>query len=141
MADALERECDVFCRYIGGIPASDYLRARYRATHERGAVEPPGGASRYDRALVRIARTSPFVARLVDAHARIFAGGGLLRRKLVLVLTLLEVREPRHVDTLTCRSRAGFFALAACLGVGFALALLFSTLLLLPVRLACAVRG
>jgi hypothetical protein len=141
VADALERECDVFCRYLAGIPADDYLKARYRATHERGAVEPAGGASAYDRALVAFARISPLAARCVDAHARIFAGGGLLRRKLVLALALLEVRAPERVDSVTSGSRAGFFVRAAFLAGGFAVMLAVSTLILLPVRLACAVRG
>jgi len=141
VADVLDRECDVFCRYLAGIAADDYLKTRYRATHGRGAVEPPGGASAYDRALVALGRTSPLATRFVDAHARIFSAGGLLRRKLVLVLALLEVRAPERVDTVTSASPLGFFVRAAFLGTGFAVMLALSTLVLLPVRLACAVKG
>lgn len=141
MADVLDRECEVFCRYLAGVAADDYLRMRYRATHERGAVERAGGACAYDRALVVLARTAPLAARFVDAHARIFAGGGLLRRKLVLVLALLELRAPERVDSVTSGSPIGFFVRAAFLAAGFALMLVLSTLVLLPVRLVCAVRG
>lgn len=141
MAEALDRECDGFCVYLTGAPASDYVRARYSAAHEGGAVEPDGGASRFDRALVSIARSGSLAARLADSHARIFAAGGLLRRKLVLLLALLEVREPERVDTVTRRTRVGFFAYATVLGAAFALMLLVSTVALLPVRLVCAVGG
>ena len=141
MSDTLDRECDVFCRYLTGAEAGDYVRSRYRAAHERGALEPRDGASAFDRALVALARAGPFATRLADSHARVFTSGGLLRRKLVLVLALLEVREPERVDTLTHRTRAGFLAHAALLGAGFALLLLVSTALLLPVRLVCALGG
>ncbi len=141
MAEVLDRECDVFCRYLSGEKASDYVRERYRAVHQRGSVEPAGGASAFDRALVAIARGGPFVARCADSHARVFATGGLLRRKLVLLLALLEVREPERVDTVTHRSRAAFLAHAVLLAAGFGLMLLISTAALLPVRFACGLRG
>jgi hypothetical protein len=141
VSEVLDRECDVFCRYLTGAEASEYVRERYRAAHERGVVEPEGGASAFDHALVSAARSGPLAARFADAHARFFAAGGLLRRKLVLLLALFEVREPERVDTVTHRSRVGFFAHAALLGVGFALMLLLSTLALLPVRIVCALGG
>lgn len=141
MPEGLDRECDVFCRYLTGAGASEYVRERYRAAHERGAVDPESGATAFDRALVSIARSGPLVARFADAHARIFAAGGLLRRKLVLLLALLEVREPEKVDTVTQRSALGFFAYAAWLAFAFALMLFVSTLALLPVRLVCAFGG
>ena len=88
MADSLDRECDVFARYLTGVPAGDYLRTKYREAHGgggpgAGVVGPATGS--FDSALVGFARSGTFATRLADAHARLFANGGLLRRKLVLM--------------------------------------------------------
>lgn len=141
MADALARECEAFARYLTGGAPGAYLERKYRAAHAAGAIERPGEDTAFDRALVALARQGPFLARLADAHARVFASGGLLRRKLVAVLALLEVSEPERVDEPGLRTALGFFARAAWLGLVFAFLLAVSIVLLVPVRIACALAG
>jgi hypothetical protein len=144
MADErqLERECSVFCRYLCGEEPSDYVRAKYRAAHEVGAVEPPNGATSFDRALVAIARRGTWLTRAMDSYSRVFEDGGLLRRKLVLVLALLETKSPTDgaVDTPTSSSNAAFFASIAWLGLVFLTTVLVTTIALLPLRLWCIAR-
>jgi hypothetical protein len=144
MADEarLARECSVFCRYLSGEEPSDYVRAKYRAAHEAGAVEPADGATSFDRALVAIARGGPWLTRAMDSYARVFANAGLLRRKLVLVLALLETKSPsdRAVDSPTSSSKLAFFASIAWLGLAFALTVAVTAIALLPVRLVCLAR-
>jgi hypothetical protein len=138
--DALGRECDAFARYLTGAGPGEYVERKYREAH----ATAPGleqAAARFDRALVALARQGPFLARLADAHARVFAPGCLLRRKLVLVLALLEVSAPGRVDAPSVRSAPGLVARAAWAGAVFAFLLTVSTLLLLPVRLVCALAG
>jgi hypothetical protein len=130
-AAQLDRESEVFARYLTGKGAGDYVRRKYREAHERGALGP---SSASDRALVDVARRGTWWARLADAHARLFAPGGLLRRKLVLVLALLECREPARVDTPVARSLAGFCLRAAWFGTSFALLAALSALLFVPLR-------
>ncbi len=144
MADSLDRECDVFARYLTGVPAGDYLRTKYREAHGgggpgAGVVGPATGS--FDSALVGFARSGTFATRLADAHARLFANGGLLRRKLVLMLALLECSAPERVDAVVSRSITGFFFRAAWLGVCFVLLALLSLVVLLPLRLVCALFG
>ena len=140
-ADTLGRECEAFARYLTGRPPGDFVERKYRAAHAGGVIERSGVDTTFDRALVSIARQGPFLARLADAHARVFASGGLLRRKLVAVLALLEVSAPERVDEPSLRTGLGFVARAAWLGLVFAFLLAVSTLLLVPVRLACALLG
>jgi hypothetical protein len=90
---------------------------------------------------VAVARRGTACARLADAHARLFAPGGLLRRKLVLVLALLECSELARVDIPRSRSVPGFFLRAAWLGASFALLACLAALLFLPLRLACHLMG
>lgn len=134
-AAELERESDVFARYLTGGGGDDYLRRKYREAHERGALGP--AASAFDRALVSVARRGTWWTRLADAHARLFLRGGLLRRKLVLVLALLECREPARVDVPVAGSLPGFCLRAAWLGASFALLAALAALLFLPLRCAC----
>jgi hypothetical protein len=135
----LDRECDAFARYLAGGEASEYLRRKYREAHAAGVLGE--GASAFDRALAAAARRGPGWARLADVHARVFAPGGLLRRKLVLVLALLECSAPERVDVPRSRSALGFFARAAWLAAGFALLSALAALLFLPLRLACRMAG
>lgn len=138
-ATELERECDVFARYLTGSGGSDYLWRKYREAHERGVLG--AGSSAFDRSLVAVARRGTWWARLADAHARHFAPAGLLRKKLVLVLALLECREPERVDGPVSRSPVGFCLRAAWLGTSTALLVILAALFFLPLRVACHLFG
>jgi len=139
----LERECDVFVRYLSGVAPSEYVLERYLAAHAAGVVEPPGGAADFERWIVRRASSATWLVRALDAHQRVFANGSLLRRKLVLLLALLEVRAPHAeaIDTPTGSSRAAMLFVLAWLGARFALTLLVATLVLAPVQLAFKLGG
>ena len=139
----LEREAQVFCRYLCGELPNAYVIAKYRAAHECGAVAPAQGVASFDRILVGLARSSSVLVRPLDAYARVFAKGGLLRRKLVALLAILETRAPYDdaVDTPTGKSVVAFCAQLVALGVVFALSVLVVAILLLPIRIGCALRG
>jgi hypothetical protein len=136
----LEAECAKFARYLSGAEPDRFVIDKYVAAHEAGAVELPGTSS-YERAVVGIARNGP--VRMLDAHSRVFANGNLLRRKLVLVLALLETRSPsaEKIDTAVPGSTVGLFLRIGVLGVLFAARVAVASVLLLPVRLACALGG
>ena len=107
-SDLLTRECLVFTRYLLGIAASAEIVASYRRAHEVSRVDRAD--SRMDVALVRCARSGPAWTRLADAYAGVFAASGSLRRKLVLLVAILESR-PETADDLdladgTTRTRA-----------------------------------
>jgi hypothetical protein len=136
----LQRECEVWCRYLVDQAPAATLLARYRDAHAAGVVETAASNRAFDRALVRIARRGTFAARCCDAHARLFSPAGLLRRKLVLTLALLETDASHHerVDQLTPGSRLGWLVHCAALALGFALLVLGGLIVFLPLRLACA---
>lgn len=132
----LDRECDVFVRYLGASAGDEYVREQYRAAHAAGVVELPSTTS-FERAVVSLARGAPILLRSLDAHARVFSNGGLLRRKLVLSLAILEVRAPHdeELDTPTGTSVPSMFLRMAWLGLGFGALLVLGTLLSLPIWL------
>jgi hypothetical protein len=89
-----------------------------------------------DRALMRLATRGPLAARMADAYASIFARSGLLRRKLVLLVAILESHgeTSRAIDTARPGSRIAWFgelAFRAALTVALLLA---AALILVPAR-------
>jgi hypothetical protein len=144
MADraTLERECDVFARYLGASAGDSYVKAQYVAAHAAGVVEP-AGTSAFQRRVVSLASSAPWSLRALDVHSRVFAKGGLLRRKLVLLLAILETRAPHdaELDTPSPGSTLGMFAHMAWLGGVFVFLLVASTLALAPVALLWRIRG
>lgn len=139
----LGRECDTFCRYLSGARAPEGVRAKYREAHELGVVATAAASTRFDRALVAWARSGTFATRLADAHARLFRNGGLLRRKLVLLLAILETHGDTvgRVDAPTVSGPAGFVVETALRLAVFALLALVGLVVFVPLRLVCALGG
>lgn len=141
--DDLEREGRRFARYLVGVEPDARVLAGWRRAHEQGVVTPPGGVDAFDRILVAAGRSAHLVARAADVHARFFRPGGLLRRKLVLMLALLETdREGRARADRADAGGAAWFVLRAAWAGAVSVALL--ALGLVPfflARGACAFAG
>ena len=89
----------MFTRYLVGRDPDDYVQRCYRDGH--GRIRSGGDA--LDAALLRSATGGPVRAQVADAYARIFRPRGALRRKLILLLAILENTPPTH-RTLTAGS-------------------------------------
>lgn len=98
--DRLDRECSVFCRYLIGQTPSPYVVAKYGDYHRRAAVEDT--PARIDRVLLAVASLHPATVRPADAYARIFRPGSVLRKKLILLLAVLESCAPsdERIDSI-----------------------------------------
>ena len=132
---ALIAECRVFTRFLVAGAPDAYITETYVAAHSRRAEF--GRAVPGDEVLLSLARWSPVGTRLADAHSRIFAPASLLRRKLVLLLAILETSPLfcERIDDPGSRSWLGAVLRLVSAGLMATLALLLGTLLLLPLRL------
>lgn len=121
----LDAECETFCRYLAGTAPGEYVKRKYREAHAPGRHGPRREA--WDP-LTAVARRGPGMARLVDAWSVVLARDGTLRRKLVLLLAILESsgETSSRVDRPDPGSVAGFFAGMALRAAGFALTLAFA---------------
>lgn len=141
----LERECDTFCRAIIGRSAPDQVRVAYVRAHETGPVlrDAPERPTRFDDWLVRFARGGPARTSLADSYAVLFARTTLLRRKLVLLLAILESTAPasRWIDTPDPGSPRAFFASAFVQTCAFVLRAAFATAFMTAVRISFALTG
>ncbi len=126
----LDRECSVFCRYLLGQEPNEYVKKKYREAHQsrsfnRGEHSDPG-----DGFLVKIARINPWSAKIIDAYSRVFRPYSTIRKKLVLLLAILESCAPTHgyLDSVDSNSipllalrlvqRCLTFALILMVGIG-----------------------
>jgi hypothetical protein len=134
-AEELARECEVFTRHIAGRPATSQVTLRYGAAHAvLAGMEPRDG---HERWLLRVARINPAACRVADAWARVGAPGSALRRKLVVLLAILEVSPPFAAELDQPRGgRALEWIRLAASGVTGLAALAIGLVLFLPVRLA-----
>ena len=135
----LAAECRVFCRYlIGKAPGARVTEAYCRA-HDQGDVARGRVIGTFDRVMVWLARSSPVATALVDAYAAVFAKTGLLRRKLVLLLAIMESSWPtcEAIDSVDSHSRTGLVIGVGLRTLMFAVAALATGLVLSPVRAGC----
>jgi hypothetical protein len=86
-------EARVFCRYLIGLDPNEYVMQCYvRALPSTAAHF--GSRSLIDRSLLGLARLGPLPARIADAYARLFRPTAPLRRRLILLLAILENSPP-----------------------------------------------
>jgi len=136
---SLGRECDVFCCYLTGQPATSFLMEKYVAAHARDArYQQQTG---FDRVLLQMACIHPALAQLADSYASVCARTSLLRKKLVLLVAILESSAPAHGFTqqITDTPAASVILRMAGRGMLFALRLVLAAIVLLPVQFLFAV--
>ena len=140
MSADLEQECRTFTRYLVRRDPTPYVIGKYAAAHTASpamAQTEGKGSSRFDVRLTAIARRHPVLAVMADAYARIFVPRGLLRKKLVLLLAIIETSPVLFREVDLVRTPPVLWQ-AAVLGVRFALfavALVVGSFIFLPLRI------
>jgi hypothetical protein len=136
----LARECRIFTRHLIGADPGEYVTTRYTDAHR---VRPGFTAeSPFDRFLCAFARGSPLMTRLADAWSAVFAPTAVLRRKLVLLLAMLESSAPhyRRLEAVPSVRALAFLSLSGR-GLLAVLTLLVSLLVFVPARLLLGKAG
>jgi hypothetical protein len=136
--DLLDAECHVFTRHIMGCAPDPYVCAKYQAAH---TVMPALlTADRFDESLVAFARSGPLCTKVADSYARVFSRGSALRKKLVLLLAILETRPPFHgkIDQAIGGPAVLVLARLALRTAGAAMSLVAGIMILFPTRVVLA---
>jgi NADH dehydrogenase len=143
MSDSAERvltaECRSLSAYLTGAPPSRYIEEQYtRAAHAHGLAFDED-FSCFDRATVRLARSSRVFARCADAYCALFHRAGALRRKLVVLAAILEHVAPTSeaFDRVEPRSVASTVLSLAAYGLMSTVSLLLGALVLAPASVLC----
>ncbi|MBV8841602.1 MAG: hypothetical protein JO307_02220 [Bryobacterales bacterium] len=136
----LERECRVFARYLSGVDPSSYLVQKYGDFHEQ--LGASAGSDRFDEFLVRVASRGVFWTTLADGYSRLFRKSGALRKKLIVVLALLECAPPSYeiLDSVPTGGLAGSVVRLAGISAKFLAAAIAGTVLFAPARVWMSAR-
>ena len=133
----LERECDVFSRYLLGTRPTSYVVEHYVDFHVRRGIPRSRVAHQFDTLLLRVARASPWCARIADSYASMHYKSASLRKKLVLLLGILECVTPTAQQLDETRHRNAVVA-ATSMSIqflGYFTHLAIATVVLGPVHL------
>jgi NADH dehydrogenase len=113
----LSDECRWLCDHLVGMPATPAVIAGYLAHHKR---HPVGPFSAFEEDLVAYACRGRLQAAMADAYSARFLSDGLLRRKLILILALLETDRETFAIVDAPDSGGGFSAWAGLIRRGLA---------------------
>jgi hypothetical protein len=134
----LERECHTYTRYlIGGIP-SQYVLNRYLDFHHKSDAINGAGFDAFDQFLVGVSSRRPFWTSMADSYASVFRKDSVVRKKLVLMLALLECAAPSFeaLDEVEARSAMATSISVAWQAAKYAFLLGSSVVVFTPVRAA-----
>lgn len=135
----LEAECHLFARYLVQQAPTAYVLRKYCEAHEKELMFRTHKIGSFDRWLLRLARGSVFGTKLVDTYAALFARSAVVRRKIILLLAILEscaptatyFEAPESAQRLALLLKLGWRALVFCLVLGCAVVILLPLQLLL----------
>ena len=134
----LERQARVLAQYLTGTKAPDSVVRKYldyHRMHDRAEIG-------FDRFLLAISTRGPILTAIADSYCCHFRKSAVLRKKLVLLLALLECtgESSRRLDTADGTSGLRLWAMLAWRGTVHIAALAASLILVLPFHLWSVVR-
>lgn len=136
-------ECRTFGRYLSGADPTDYATRCYLRLLPTAAVPAGAHTLLIERALVRAGRAGSLPLRIADAYARFFVPRSLLRRRLILLLAILENSAPAE-RTFNSGAEDSLPVLAVQLVVALVasgLCLIAGAIAFGPVHIVSGVRG
>ena len=136
---ALEDEAHAFSLALIGAAPDAYVAAQYARAHQNLPLQP---ATPFDRVLLALAARGPWALRAADGYARIFAPTSALRRKLCVLVAILESASPSDAAFASAETpRAAVVVQLLLTGVGFALLLGAGVIVLAPIHLASRLKA
>jgi len=130
---ALEDEAQAFTLGLLGAAPDGYVTDRYARAHQHLPLQPTGA---FDALLVGFAHHGTWALRAADGYARFFAPASSLRRKLAVLVAILESAAPS--DSAFASSDEpplGVIVHLLITGGGFALLLGVGIMALAPLQL------
>jgi nucleoside-diphosphate-sugar epimerase len=130
----IRRECNVFTSYLVSQQPTDYVYKQYEMAVLARNLANDDEFAAFDGKTLRLARRNVFFTRVADAYCAIFHRHGVLRRKLILLLAILEHAAPTaaRFDRPKNRGYVGIASNLLILSMSFGLSLLAAIFLLLP---------
>ncbi len=136
LARQLDQEARVYTKYLIHQEPDAYVLEKYCLAHQKSPELCQGTTSPFDARLVGFSAKSPTWARLADSYTAIFLRNALVRKKIILLMAILESSAPFYQAFEAPESKNPFliFGLLGLRGSGFAISLLIASLIFLPMR-------
>ena len=136
------RECRVFTRYLAGMSPDAYIEKKYTAAFVSGGTLTRSlqgdNAGRFDEILLAVASVNPWLTRAMDIYSRFFYPHSGLRKRLILLLAILESWAPSYERLDRRKGNEGLSLIVISLLVNGLLAaslLLLAVPIMLPLQL------
>lgn len=130
----LNRECNIFCKYLIHQKPNNYVVEKYHDAHIRGSISKLIG---FDNFLNNIASISPFFTKLSDVYTSIYLKRSAFRRKLILLIAILESCPPtcNCFDLTTASYKPVIFLKMSAKMLFFIFSILLTTIIFLPLQI------
>ena len=134
----LHRECQVFFHYLCDLTMDPYIVAKYCEAHRKVPDYTPSPG--FDQLLVHFAAMRSSFTRMADSYSRFFAPRSTLRKKLILLVAILEssASGPVFLDVVDTENKLLLTGRLLLQGMRFVATLVLGTALLFPCYLAHA---
>ena len=133
----LDRECQVYSKYLIQQVPGKYVVDKYHDAHKksRDLRRPP--KNKFDEVLIKLSSKTPFMTKIVDSYAALFFKNSLFRKKVIVLMAILENSPLSYLAFEAPDSKSPFLiALSLGLrGIYFVFTLAFSLLLFIPLRI------
>jgi len=138
----LTAEAKRFGKQISGVEPAQLALQKYVEAHLQGLIALDRGMALFERIIIGCARIRPLFY-LVEAYSSVFHRTGILRKKIVLLMAILECMP--ETKTAYDESESGnylrfFFGLLAR-SLAFGFALLISIPIFFPLQVLCNASG
>ena len=134
----LDIECLAFSRYLINVEASAYILKKYNDAHKTKHAELQARNGSFDRFLINFSMKNKLFAKFSDSYTRVFFKQSVLRKKLLLVLAILESAHPYHIriDSVDSYRKPTLFIMMALKTMNFLFSFILSLLLIAPLHIA-----
>ena len=133
----LKQECTRFTEYLVNCKPNEYIEKKYLEGHNCNRIGNNMGL--FDTFLTKAANRNSIMTRLADTYTAVFYRKAVLRKKLVLLLAVLESSSTTHskVDSISENSRLTLLSQIIQKNLVFLLLLLLSSFVFFPIRTMC----
>lgn len=139
----LNNECNVFLRYLIDHEPNSYVRDKYIDAHTMSDVFHNPELNHFDTFLMNVSVRHPFFTKLVDSYTSVFYRNSIVRKKWVLLLSIMESYAPTssYFDLPDSVGEAILWMKMLQKGLIFVLAIFVSMILFMPFYLAFIIRS
>jgi hypothetical protein len=135
--DNLVQECLVFCRYLSGVSPDSYVLRKYHDANKINSEMYRNQTTYFEAILITLARIHPFLTQMVDTYTVFLCKNAIIRKKLVLLLAILESCPANRykLDNIGQNSKFVLFLIILHKFFTFTLVLCFAIVILLPLHI------